>query len=82
MKRRCCLPNDPKIVVCICIGAFWICNKVLSYGRLTINFRIVIFTHMRWLFSYGITFLPDARGDMLKKVVLFRNVRADVKLGT
>ena len=38
---------------------------VLSYGRLAINFRIVLFTYMRWLFSYGITFLPDARGDML-----------------
>ena len=60
MKRRSRLPNDPKIVVCICFGAFWICNKVLSYGRLTINFRIVLFTHKRWLFSYGITFLPDA----------------------
>ena len=40
MKRRSFLPNDPKIVVCIYFGAFWICNKVFSYGRLTINFRI------------------------------------------
>ena len=65
MKRRSCLPNDPKIVVCICFGAFWICNKVLSYGRLTINFRLVVFTYTRWLFSCGITVLPDTRGDML-----------------
>ena len=59
------LPNDPKIVVCICFGAFWICNKVLSYGRLIINVRIVLFAYTRWLFSYGIPDLPDARGDML-----------------
>ena len=26
LKRQSCLPNDPKIVVCICFGAFWICN--------------------------------------------------------
>ena len=24
MKRWSCLPNDPKFVVCICFGAFWI----------------------------------------------------------
>ena len=58
------MPNDAKIVVCM-FGAFWVCNKVLSYGRLTINFRIVLFTYTRWLFSYGITFLLDARGDMV-----------------
>ena len=53
MKRRSCLPNDPKIFVCICFVAFWICNKVLSYGRLTINFRIIALTYTTWLRSYG-----------------------------
>ena len=66
MKRRSCLPNDPKIVVCISFGTFWICNKVLlSYGRLTINFSIVLFTYTRWLLYYCITCLSDACGDML-----------------
>ena len=40
-------------------------NCELSYGRLTIDFGIVVFAKTRWLFSYGVTFLPDARGDML-----------------
>ena len=31
----------------------------------SINFRTDVFTHTRWLFSYGATFLPDARGNML-----------------
>ena len=26
---------------------------------------VVVFAKTRWLFSYGVTFLPDARGDML-----------------
>ena len=65
MKRRFCLPNDPKIVVCICFGAFWICNKVLSYGRLTIIFEIVLFKYTRWAVLLRYTFLPDALGDML-----------------
>ena len=65
MKGRSALPNDPKIIFCICFGAFWIRKKVLSYGRLTIDFGIVVFAKTRWLFSYGVTFLPDARGDML-----------------
>ena len=43
MERRFCLPNDPKFAF-ICFGAFWICNKVLSYGQLTINFSIVLRT--------------------------------------
>ena len=38
---------------------------MLSYGRLTIDFGIVVFAKTRWLFSYGVTFLPDGRGDML-----------------
>ena len=43
------LANDPKIVICICFGAFWICNKVLCDGGLTINCRLVVFTYTRWL---------------------------------
>ena len=35
---------------------------MLSYGRLTIDFGIVVFAKTRWLFSYGVTFLPDACG--------------------
>ena len=35
---------------------------MLSYGRLTVNFRIGVFTHARWLFSYGTALFPDARG--------------------
>ena len=31
----------------------------------TVDFGIVVFAKTRWLFSYGVTFLPDARGDML-----------------
>ena len=65
MKGRSSLPNDPKIIVCICFGAFWIRKKVLSFGRLTIDFGIVVFAMTRWQLSYGATFLPDARGDML-----------------
>ena len=65
MNGQSYLPNDPKIIVCICFGAFWICNKMLSYGRLTTNCRIVVFKYTRWLFSYGTTFLPAARGNML-----------------
>ena len=38
---------------------------MLSYGRLTIDFGIVVFAKTRWLFSYGVTFLPDSRGGML-----------------
>ena len=38
---------------------------MVSYGRLTSKFRTDVFTHTRWLFSYGATFLPDARGNML-----------------
>ena len=38
---------------------------MLSYGRLTVDFGIVVFARTRWLFSYGVTFLPDARGDIL-----------------
>ena len=45
MKGRSCLPNDPKIIVCICFGAFWICNKMLSYDRITVHFRMIVFTH-------------------------------------
>ena len=30
---------DPKIIVCVYFGAFWICNKMLFYGRLTFHFR-------------------------------------------
>jgi len=44
---------------------FWrivVFNKMLSNGRLTINFRIVVSTYTRWLLSCCITFLPDARG--------------------
>ena len=37
---------------------------MLSYGRLTIDFGIVVFAKTRWLFSYGVTFLPDARGKL------------------
>ena len=33
---------------------------MLSYGRLTVDFGIVVFAKTRWLFSYGVTFLPDA----------------------
>ena len=65
MKLLTRLPNNPKIIVGICFGEFWICNKMLSHGRLTINFSTDVFTHTRWLFSYGATFLPDARGNML-----------------
>ena len=65
MKGQSCLPNDPKIIVCICFGAFWICNKMLSYGRITIHFSIIAIAHTRWLFSNCIAFLPDARGNML-----------------
>ena len=37
---------------------------MLSYGRLTIDFGIVVFAKMRWLFSYGVTFggLPQGKG--------------------
>ena len=38
---------------------------MVSYGRLTIDIRIVVFAQTRRLFSYGVTSLPDARGDML-----------------
>ena len=65
MKGRSGFPNDPKIIVSICFGAFWIRKQVLSYGRLTIDFGIVVFAKTKLLFSYGVTFLPDARGDML-----------------
>ena len=65
MKGRSCLPSDPKIIICICFGAFWICNKMMSYGRITSHFRIIFFAHTRWLFSYYIALLPDARGNML-----------------
>ena len=65
MKGRSCLPNDPKIIVRICFGAFWVCNKMMSYGRLTINFSIVVFAQVKWMFSYSIALLPDARGNML-----------------
>ena len=65
MKGRSCLPNDPKIIVCICFGAFWICNKMLFYGRITVHLGNRVFTHTRWLFSCCSVFRPDARGDML-----------------
>ena len=29
----------------------YVCNKMLSYGRITFHFRIRVFTHTRWLFS-------------------------------
>ena len=38
---------------------------MVSYGRLAINFGIGVFSHMRWLFSYGTAFLPDSSGNML-----------------
>ena len=28
-ERKICLPNDPKIIICICFGAFWICGFVI-----------------------------------------------------
>ena len=37
------LPNDPKIIVRICFGAFWVCNTMFSYGRLTTTCSIVVF---------------------------------------
>ena len=43
---------------------------MLSYGRLTLDFGIVVFAKTKWLFSYGVTFLPGARGDMLFYSVL------------
>ena len=49
---------------------------MLSYGLLTIDFGIVVFAKTRWLFSYGFTFPPDARGDML----LYSNVFSAAKL--
>ena len=52
MKGRSCLPNDAKIFTCICFGAFWIVDEMLSYGRITSHFRIIAFAHTRWLFSY------------------------------
>ena len=64
-ERTIMLPNDPKLVVRVCFGAFWVCNKMLSYGRLTINFSIVVVAQARWLLSYGNAFLPDALGNML-----------------
>ena len=33
MKGRSSLPNDPKIIVGICSGAFWICNRGVVAGE-------------------------------------------------
>ena len=65
MKGWSCLPNDPKIIVCICSGGFWVFDEMLSYGRITFHFRIRVFRHTRWLFSYNNVFRPVARGYML-----------------
>ena len=54
-----------RTIVCIGFGAFWICNKMLSYGRLTNKFRTDIFAHTRWMFSYDANFCSDARANML-----------------
>ena len=32
MKGRSCFPSDPKIIVCICFGAFWIGNRGVVAG--------------------------------------------------
>ena len=71
MNGRSRLPNDPKIIVRIYFGAFWVCNKMLSYGRLTINFSIVAFAQAMWLFSYSIAFLPDAYEHADEHAALF-----------
>ena len=68
MKGRSCLPNDPKIIVCICFGAFWICNKMLSYGRITFHFRNRVFTHTRWLISCCCVFRPDATQRLADRI--------------
>ena len=39
-------------------------NSAYELG-LTIDFGIAVFAKTRWLFSYGVTFLPDARGDLV-----------------
>ena len=63
-ERTILLAYDPKIIVWICSGVFWIFDEMLSYGRITFHFRIRVFTHTRWLFSYYSVFCPDARGYM------------------
>ena len=37
-------------------------SRCCPMADLQIDFEIVVFTKTRWLFSYGVTFLPDARG--------------------
>ena len=36
MEVRSCLPSDAKIIVCICFGAFWVFEEMLSFGALFI----------------------------------------------
>ena len=47
---------------------------MLSYGRLTVDFGIVVFAKTRWLFSYGVTFLPELhypKYPLLYRMLLF-----------
>ena len=64
LTERTILPNNRKIIVWICFGAFWIFNE-MSYGQIKYHFRNRVFTYTRWLFSHCIVFLPDAHGTML-----------------
>ena len=64
MKGLSCSPNDQEIIVYICFGTFWVLDENLSYDRITIHFRIRVFTHTRWLFSHCLVCLPDACGNM------------------
>ena len=63
MKGRSCLPNDPKIIVCICFGAFWIIfswkyfsdtheNMLSTFKSLCVAFH-VSFTYINFCLIYS-----------------------------
>ena len=59
MKRRSCLPNDPKIVVCICFGAFWICDKLSVCQNYVAVFRAVVnFCSINRLINFSVFVQP------------------------
>ena len=95
MKLRSCLPNDPKIIICICFGAFWIFNTYKDNslnsldilvekegtGVLTSIYRKPTFTgqYIRWN-----SFSPKTRKISLIKTLVHRTLMicSKTKLGS
>ena len=68
MKGRSCCPVIRKLSSVYVLTHSGFVSRCCPMADSELIFRIVLFTQTRWLFSYGVTFLPDARGNMFNSV--------------